>query len=179
MSMFECLKCGACCRKLLHNMGQWTVGLFLLPTEMKLFPEDHLAPMWGIGLKGRSRPRPESLAVIQLDTQPCPHINPDNKCGIYLKRPQICRAHPLSVTITEGMIISASTSTECKATEKIPRDQKVTLSNYFTEEILHANAVISSYLDVMFKQSAGMLWLFDLESKKWKRVTYNSYPKSK
>lgn len=83
----------------------------------------------------------------------------------------VCRAHPLSIAIEDGILISASVSGECQEAAKIVMNHTVKLSEYFSKEILHANAVISSYMDSMFSQSEGLIWLYDLKSEKWKRVT--------
>lgn len=166
--MFRCLKCGTCCRNLVVNMGEWTLGLFLLPDEVKLFPEDKIVPMWGIGLKGRSRPRPEAVGAFQLDLKSCIHLTEDNLCQIYAQRPLICHAHPLSLSIEKGHVISASVNAVCKgATSNI----RVKLSDCFPDDVLKASATASAYLERMFRESQNLVWLFDLGSHKWKRVT--------
>lgn len=168
---FECLKCGSCCRNLRINMGEWTLGLFLLPDEINLFPEETIVPMWAIGLKGRSRPRPETVGVFQLDSKICVHLTENNLCRIYAQRPVICHAHPLSLTIEQGQVISASVNSSCKGAGKIPSNTRVKLSEYFSDDIIKANAIVSAYLEKMFRESYGYIWLFDLGSHKWKRVT--------
>jgi len=174
---FECLQCGICCRNLRIKMGEWTLGLFLLPDEIKLFPEDKIVPMWAIGLKGRSRPRPATIGVFQLNSKHCVHITEENTCRIYSKRPLICHAHPLSLTIEQGHVISASVDRGCKGAAKVPSNSRVKLLDYFADDILKGNAIVSGYLEKMFRESYGFIWLFDLGSHKWKRVTENSYPK--
>lgn len=151
-------------------MGEFTLGLLLLPDEIPLFQEEHLAPMWGIGLKGRSRPRPETIGVVQLDLNVCPHMTDDNRCLIYKKRPQICRAHPLSLRIANGEVVSASFSKECKGAKKLPSNCEVRLPDHFSEETIQASATLNAYFDAMCQQSGGLLWLYDLGSEKWKRV---------
>jgi len=173
---FKCLKCGTCCRNLHIKMGEWTLGLFLLPDEIELFPEDKIVPMWGIGLKGRSRPRPETIGVFQLDSNRCVHLTKQNLCQIYLKRPVICQAHPLSLTIEQGQVISASVNGSCKGAKHIPSNTKVNLSKYFGYDVVKANAIASGYLEKMFRESNGFIWLWDLGSHKWKRVTEAKYP---
>jgi len=159
-------------------MGEWKLGLFLLPDEIKLFPEDKIAPMWGIGLKGRSRPRPKVIGVFQLDSKHCPHLTQvtlrekvQSLCRIYPKRPLICHAHPLSITIEHGQAISASVNGSCKGTAKVPSNKSVKLGDYFEDDIIKANAETTAYLQNMFRKSYGYIWLFDLGSHKWKRVT--------
>lgn len=173
---FECLKCATCCRNLRVHMGEWTLGLFLLPDEIKLFPEEKIVPMWAIGLKGRSRPRPKTIGVFQLESNNCIHITENNLCDIYDKRPLICHAHPLSLTIEQGQLISASVNGSCKGARKIPSNANVKLSNYFNDDVLKASAEASAYLENMFRKSGGFIWLFDLGSHKWKRVTEAKYP---
>lgn len=168
---FECLQCGSCCRNLRVNMGEWTLGLFLLPDETKFFPEDKIFPMWAIGLKGRSRPRPETIGVFQLDSATCIHMTEKNTCRIYDKRPVICHAHPLSLTIEQDRTINASVNASCKGARKIPSNTHIKLSDYFSDDIIKASAAASAYLQRMFHESAGLIWLFDLRSHKWKRVT--------
>jgi len=174
---FKCLQCGTCCRQLRVNMEGWTLGLFLLPDEIKFFPQDKIAPMWGIGLKGRSRPRPETVGVFQLDSKHCPHITivtlrekVQSVCRIYPKRPLICHAHPLSLTISQGRLLEASVNRSCKGTTMIPSNKRVKLGNYFEEDIIKANAEVSAYLEKMFLESQGLIWLYDLATHKWKRV---------
>jgi len=152
-------------------VGDFTLGLLLLPDEISLFDEDDLEPMWGIGLKGRSRPRPEAVAVVQLNRDVCPHVSPENLCLIYEKRPQICRAHPLTLRITQdGEVESASYSKRCPAIKGLPSNHKITLGEHFSMEMIRATAALNTYFNSMFKKSGGLLWVFDLESKKWWRV---------
>jgi len=172
---FECLKCGYCCRNLRVDMGEWTLGLLLLPDEIKHFPEDKIVPMWAIGLKGRSRPRPATIGVFQLDSKSCVHLTKENTCRIYDKRPVICHAHPLSLTIEQNLVVSASVNGSCKGAEEIPSNTHIKLGDYFSDDIIKASVTTSAYLERMFRES-GMIWLFDLGSRKWKRVTQDSYP---
>jgi len=173
---FECLKCGSCCRNLRVKMGEWTLGLFLLPDEINLFPEDKIVPMWAIGLKGRSRPRPATIGVLQLDSETCVHLTKENTCQIYKKRPVICHAHPLSLTIEQNLVVSASVNGSCPGAKKIPSNAQIKLGYYFSDDIIKASVTVSAYLERMFRDSDGFIWLFDLGSHKWKRVTENRYP---
>lgn len=168
--VFQCDSCGFCCRHLRRKMGDFTLGLLLLPDEIRLFPVNHLSPMWGVGLKGRSRPRPAVVGVVQLDLNVCPHITRDNRCDIYEKRPQICRAHPLTMRLENSQVVSASYSKECHAVKGVPSDREVILTKFFSEEMIQASAGLNVYYENMFKESGGLLWLYDLKSKKWKRV---------
>ncbi len=170
-SVFQCLRCGFCCRNLRLNVGDFTLGLLLLPDEMALFNEDDLEPMWGVGLKGRSRPRPEAIGVVQLNLNVCPHITKDNRCSIYEKRPLICRAHPLTLRISPtGTVESASYNKKCPGTYVIPNYSVITLGEHFSNDMLRATAVLNSYFNKMFEHSKGLLWLFDLKSKQWHKA---------
>lgn len=170
MAKFECEKCGACCHNLLVDFKSWKLGLFLLPDEVHLFPADMVFPMWGINIKGRSRPRPEIIGVLQLNANICPHLKEKNVCEIYQKRPAVCRAHPLSITMDSSLVVSASIDIMCPFSKRLPGGQKVKLHEYFDDDILKANAECCGYLEAMFKESKGPVWLFDLTSEKWKRI---------
>ena len=124
--------------------------------------------MWGVGIKGRSRPRPSDVGVFQLNVNVCPQLTSNNDCKIYSKRPLVCQAHPLSLVMDQAVPISASVDISCHFAMQIPGGSKVKLSDYFSDEILKANAVCCSYLESIKKQSD--VWLFDLETNKWKRV---------
>jgi Fe-S-cluster containining protein len=175
---FQCLKCGFCCRNLVVDFGEWTLGLLLLPDEVNLFPQEKIAPMWGIGVKGRSRPRPEKVGVFQFNTKICVHLTEQNTCRIYAERPLICHAHPLNIQVAQGRLISASVNGSCKGVGKIPINSRIKLSDYFDDDVLEANTILSTYLERMFVESHGYVWLYDLASCKWKRVTQDSYPES-
>jgi hypothetical protein len=59
----------------------------------------------------------------------------------------------------------------------MPVNRSIKLSDYFEDDILEANTILSTYLERMFVESHGYVWLYDLASCKWKRVTQESYPK--
>ena len=46
---YECKQCGLCCESLVKNINGQKKGLALLPDEMKLFPDDFVAPSMGLG----------------------------------------------------------------------------------------------------------------------------------
>ena len=124
--------------------------------------------MWGIG-----KSKPTVIRVAQLNTQDCPHIRKDNLCAIYEKRPIICRAHPLTIEVDPktSIPVAASVDNRCNGAKGIPVGQ-VKLSEYFSNEILQANAELTGYLAEMFRRARGKaVWLFDLKTEKWIEVT--------
>lgn len=171
--MFKCKMCGTCCRNLLVNFGQWKVGLFLFPKEVELFSPETISPMWAVGIKGRSRPR-LNVKIYQLNVNDCPYISKENRCRLYLRRPMICRAHPLTIHVDPftNHVIAASVDRKCKACDEVPRDSYGKLPTLFPKDILHANAVLTAQFSNVFTLhfSEGV-WLFDLKQKIWKAVT--------
>ena len=168
--MFECVKCGCCCRNLRVECGIWQLGLFLLPDEAKLFADADVAPMWGIGVEGNG---PAEVYFMQLKTKDCPHIRDDNLCNIYPKRPLVCRGHPLSLRIdpVTSKPQAASVDTRCKG-KNMPHSQQVKLRDYFPSDILWANVETCCYLGKMFKDAGErVIWLYDLKTEKWIQVT--------
>lgn len=169
MKQFECIKCGNCCRHLIADMGGLKLGLFLFPEETELFPSVvPKVPMWGFGLKGRSRPRPARIGVYQYPYEICWHINKDNLCNIYGKHPLICRAHPLSIHFF-GKPLSASLSAACSLAQEFS-NKRMKLSEGFPEHILKANVELSN----RFAQAAGdddVAWIYDLKTRKWHRAS--------
>lgn len=172
--MFECARCGCCCRNLRVQVGIWQTGLFLLPSEAELFDKRDVAPMWGIGIRGNSRPRPAQVYFLQLKPNDCPHIRPDNLCSIYPKRPLTCRSHPLLININPetGLPETASVDSRCTKTKEVPHGARVNLKDCFPRDILLANVEGCLYLGQMFKEAAGRaIWLYDLKTEKWIRLT--------
>lgn len=164
--MFKCQKCGACCRDLLIKVTKnITCGLFLLPEETKLFLS--IKPMWGFGLKGRSRPRPQTIGIYQFPEDTCPYLTKDNLCDIYEKRPKICRSFPLTVNLFEA---KASVENRCPGAKQIPQNQFVTLGKVFPDDILKANAYIHTRLGKLMT-STDTFWLYDLKAERWRKVT--------
>lgn len=156
---FECLKCGECCRNLhikVEKIG--TIGLFLLPNELGLFPAETVVPLYGAGLKGKSRPRPEVIYAYQILQNVCPHLTEENLCDVYDRRPLACRAFPLEIALL---------NTQCtwvnqhfKENNSTPRSQ-LDLGD------------IPKYHDMLFKHIGSYakryfyMWAWNLKTRKW------------
>ena len=156
------------------QVGVWQLGLILLPKEAELFEESDVAPMWGVGIRGRSRPRPAEVYFLQMKVLDCPHIRPDNTCAIYSQRPLVCRGHPLSISINpfSGMPDKASVDSRCAGTREVASTSPVNIKAYFSKDIVQASVDGSLYLSGMFKEAAGRaVWLYDLKTQKWIMLT--------
>jgi len=94
---FECDRCGLCCERTVVKTELGRYGAFLIPHERFLFPEKCVRPLFGIGIKGKSRPRPKIIYAYQNISQPCVWYVPELKaCMIYDRRPLSCMEFPLS-----------------------------------------------------------------------------------
>ena len=92
--VFECRRCGTCCRDLVQEDKGVLRGLTLLPGEEEAFPEASVRPAIGLG----RRPHEREFTVIarQLSQETCPHLG-DTDCLIYSERPASCRQFPFSL----------------------------------------------------------------------------------
>jgi Fe-S-cluster containining protein len=92
--IFECRRCGTCCRDLVQEDKGVLRGLTLLPGEEKVFPEASVMPAVGLG----SRPHERGFTIIasQLSQETCPQLGATD-CLIYSARPASCRQFPFSL----------------------------------------------------------------------------------
>ena len=92
--IFECLKCGSCCRDLLQKDKGVLRGLTLLNEEISEFKETSIKPAIGQG----RRPHEKNFKIIthQLNKETCPHLR-NLECTIYERRPASCRQYPFSL----------------------------------------------------------------------------------
>jgi len=86
MFKFECNKCGTCCSHLLSYQNGLHHGMYLSSKESELFPKEVVSPLFRYG---------ETIIAYQVTVNRCPHLNDDNSCFIYERRPLFCRAFPL------------------------------------------------------------------------------------
>jgi Fe-S-cluster containining protein len=133
-------------------------SLFLLPSETKLFPEELIRPLYGSGIKGRSRPRPADIWAYQINTNTCPYIQSDNSCAIYSKRPMICRAFPVEGI---GIIILQR---HCKVIYNTVKENEI-IDKLEAPQEKEANAYLAHYT---WQHVKGLVWYFDLTNEKWK-----------
>ena len=165
---FECLKCGECCRNLhvrveVIGAGWVTLGLFVLPRERKLFPNDIIAPMYGCGWKGRSRPRPKVIYAYTITKTECPHLRADNLCEIYDKRLLSCRAFPREMNMLDRRCTWAKQHFE--EGEITPRAELDLgdLQKYHDMLFEHISRFASKYL---------YMWVYDLSEHRWKATKW-------
>lgn len=91
--VFQCTRCGQCCISHVGPMLGKIHGLMIFIHERHLFPKEVIKPM--LRYSKQYRELPGMVFVYQVDAEPCPHYIDDEKgCGIYSKRPLICRAFP-------------------------------------------------------------------------------------
>ena len=160
---FKCLKCGKCCRYLHVKVeGTGTVGLFLLPNERKLFLSYQIRPLYGAGLKGKSRPRPEVIYAYQIVQNRCPHLTEQNLCAIYEKRPIACRAFPLQ-SFPLGLMMDRRCTwvkQRFQEGESTPRE-KLDLGD-MPKYHDRLTKCIKKYV-----KEYPFIWLWDLKTRKW------------
>ena len=89
-SEFQCQRCAKCCRNLLESKNDFLRGLPLTEKEAQLFPKEIVSPKLGIGLNEATE-----IVLYQLNINCCPHINENNECKIYDKRPLMCQSFPI------------------------------------------------------------------------------------
>jgi Fe-S-cluster containining protein len=161
---FQCLNCGDCCRDLIATTPGLTLGLYLLPNELGLFSEDYISP-W-VGLDNRIDDfGPGFIAAYQLKVDRCPHLQESNKCGIYSRRPLVCKAFPLklpSFTRNTRPLISKGCRQICSHCEG-SRTYKVLFSRREEEEsykkiVNYLTEVFHKYRWIRFYDLGTDLW---------------------
>jgi len=157
--VFECQRCGHCCRHLLEDINGVTNGLFLTIKEKKLFPRELVFPQRAMGLKG-----PNRVISYQLSLDRCPYINDQNQCEIYSKRPLACRAFPY--IIEDG---KPKVSTKCQVIGSQMDVREYRVVNLAESEV-EASWKIERYLQNRYKQYSKRktyFWEYDLKSRIW------------
>lgn len=161
---FQCLKCGYCCSHLINETPLGKLGIFILPEEKHWFPLETISPMYGIGKKGKSRPRPKKIIVYQINRMTCPWLDVTNReCMIYRQRPLVCKGYPIRQNSVHG---------ECRfIVANSPDPSDIRLHTASIKEEIIADKKIQKCLS----QSNAYLWVFPLNEKRWKRVK-TSFP---
>ena len=159
--VFECLKCGKCCKNLLRETKTGLHGLNLLPSERNLFSQKMISPYMGVGRK-----KPEQIILFQLTEIVCPHLLDNNQCEIYDKRPLACRAFPI-VSVEDRPLIT----TECSS---INESGEITI---IAPEETRAKEQLSQYIKGIMEEKARLYapahihaWEYDLSTKKWVQI---------
>jgi len=152
--VFECKKCGTCCRDLLEDFDGIRKGLLLTANETNLFPSEMISPKMAIGVK-----KPEKIIEYQLNVNVCPHLNERNECRIYYKRPLMCKAFPYE---------SGTFSVKCKVFSHVKVGVPCNAAFSLTE--IEASEKLNRYIMNRFRKyvkKGSQLWEFDLATKKW------------
>ena len=160
---FECLRCGECCRNFHIESEYGTLGLFLMPNERKLFLSYQIRPLYGAGIKGRSRPRPQVTYAYQIVQNTCPHLTEENLCAIYEKRPVSCKSFPLGVMLDRRCIWVKQHYQEGESTPKSMLD----LGDLDKYEIM-----LFKYIGIYAEKYPGKMWAWDLKTKKWRKTKW-------
>lgn len=157
--IFECKKCGTCCRNLVEDSNGITNGLFLTSKEIRLFPSKLISPQTAIGVN-----KPKRIVSYQLNVNVCPYINERNECKIYNKRPLSCRAFPFEIV---GFAPTASV--KCSVIGSQMREGELRPVEFSPVE-LEAGQKINRYIMNRYRKYAKKktnLWKFDLKTGKW------------
>ena len=163
--IFDCKRCGVCCRNLIKTTSDgYTLGLALIRGETALFPKDVVSPHIAVGLV-----EPSKIISHQLSINVCPHIDAENRCLIYERRPTACRAFPYSITAS-----SVTAWPDCALIgeqmeagrqpamfSRVQSDASTDLSVYYFDMALRHVPV------------GGKAWFFDLRDRAWK-LTHGS-----
>lgn len=160
---YGCLRCGWCCTHLLARTDLGLLGLYLQEKERRLFPEEHVFPMYGCGeAKGVSRPRPPRIFAWQLALNVCPHYQPASaSCAYYSQRPNICRGFPFDI-----LMASAS----CTFIKRYaPSDEPYTIDPSTRQVEINANKLHLLYVS-QFKPLEP-LWIWPLDKHCWIKRT--------
>jgi len=162
---FECLKCGRCCRNLVIDViiggKTFLLGMFLWKEEVRHFAPDKVLPLYGAGIKGRSRVRPAEVFAYQYIENVCPHITKNNLCRIYNYRPLICRSFPL-----ENSQLKAQCGWVKKQKELVETHEPLIVG----QEIVNAERLMSIKTINALDKYNGALWIYPLDTRKWVRV---------
>ena len=130
-------------------------GLPLTEAETRLFPAEMVAPKLGIGMMS-----PERVVLFQLSVKCCPHLETQNKCGIYLNRPLMCRSFP---------IVAGAISNRCKMFSYrkpgVTYQEPFTMTQQFEESERLEKHIEKQVLKHC--KSGYRFWEFDLKTKKW------------
>lgn len=90
----ECHQCGACCQNIYLVHGGQTVRSLdeLQRLQAQNGEYSSFVPM---------EQTPEELETYGLKVQ-CEHLQPDNRCGVYERRPSFCRRYPMEEILLMG-----------------------------------------------------------------------------
>jgi Fe-S-cluster containining protein len=166
--IFECLKCGNCCRDLLQKDRGVLRGLTLLKYETSEFPRTSIKPAIGQG----RRPHEKSFKIIthQLNKDICPHLK-NNECRIYERRPVSCRQYPFSLREDIHGRQQIGLDLNCPAIAK-KLVSNIQLGFKFKNR---ASAEKLFQIEKMTWKNPKKTWHYNLSNEKW--IRYDKLPK--
>jgi len=177
---WKCTRCGLCCINTLSDTPFGKLGAFLMPHETLLFPKRYIKPLYGVGVKGKTRPRPAYVYAYQNTSQPCYWYDLKEKiCHIYDKRPIACRCFP--VTNIGGHITLHSECTGVK--EHIPQRNDIHLSqlkgleNELKAQREMTKYFVALYIVNVFNLNLKYSWLYDVTKTRWVQFDQNIFKK--
>jgi Fe-S-cluster containining protein len=161
--VFECRRCGTCCRDLLQEDKGVLRGLTLLPGEEEAFTGTSVRPAIGQG----RRPHERGFTIIarQLSQETCPHLG-DTDCRIYSERPASCRQFPFSLREGPDGRQQLGLDLSCPSLAELV-DGLSNLRIKF-EDRLHAERLLE--VERIAVERPNRSWYFDLGSGKWIRL---------
>jgi len=163
--IFECKKCGTCCRNLFDDIQGIRKGLLLTAKEVSLFPSEMISPSSAVGTEKRKK-----IIIYQLNVNTCPRIDNKNECLIYDKRPLMCKAFPYE---------SGSFSTKCTVFSR--RKVGQFYCDFAPSEFqIDASEKLNRYVRNRFRKyfiRGIKVWEYDLTTKNWVfKAQHNKYP---
>ena len=161
--VFECRRCGTCCRDLLQEDKGVLRGLTLLPGEDEAFAGVSVRPAIG---RGR-RPHERSFTIIarQLTEETCPHLG-DSDCLIYSERPASCRQFPFSLRFGPDGRQQMGLDLSCPSLAELV-DGRSNLRIRF-EDRPHAERLLEVEQEATERPNRS--WYYDLGSGNWMRL---------
>jgi len=178
---WQCTRCGECCIQTVNKIPFGKAGVWLMPEERKLFPQPIVKPLYGLGVKGNARPRPQVTYAYQMIGTPCPHWNGTEKtCRIYEYRPLICRMYPLSSSIS-GIIMHR----ECPALDKLVPINVTLMPNQLKNIDTELKAIksMNTYMGLifafnMYRVNLSYFWFYHFDKHSWELLTEEQLQKA-
>jgi hypothetical protein len=121
---------------------------------------------------------PRHIIVHQVNVDKCPHIDTvdGGQCGIYQRRPLICRAFPYTEFSSFSGIAKASP--ECPEIESQLKTGALRPVLCSKTEIEACTELELYHWDMFleYMPARGKMWIFDLAQKGWKECAPGTHP---
>jgi len=157
--IFECKRCGTCCRNLVEDFNGISSGLFLTSKETRLFSSKLISPKIALGVD-----KPKRNVAYQLNVSICPHINERNECRIYDRRPLACKSFPFEMGLFRSTVSVKCPQIGTKM--KVDEYREVELSGTEIEAGKKLNTYLLNRYRKYFRKGVKS-WKFDLKTRKW------------